>query len=139
MNLTDGYRLKKNRLTTKICAIRETFEESGLLLTNPPAHTVIKDAKTRELWRQRVHDDASQFQVLCDTHQLVPAVDKLIPFANWITPPQERRRYNTHFFLTVLDPSIAAHETTAADGKETVQLDWFTPDQGWHSDDLLSP
>ena len=100
------------------------------MLTHPPAYTVLKDTATREAWRERVHNDASQFKVLCESHKLVPAVDKLIPFANWITPAAERRRYNAHFYLTVLDPSIAVHETTAADGKELVQLDWFTPDQG---------
>ncbi|KAI9485153.1 hypothetical protein BDB00DRAFT_773631, partial [Zychaea mexicana] len=119
-----------SELTSKICAIRETFEESGLLLTHPPAHTVFKDAAAREAWRERVHNDASQFKVLCETYKLVPAVDTLIPFANWITPAVERRRYNTQFFLTVLDPSIAVQETTVADGKELVQLDWFTPEEG---------
>ncbi|KAI9250967.1 hypothetical protein BDA99DRAFT_205797 [Phascolomyces articulosus] len=127
-------------LTNKICAIRETFEESGLLLTHPPAHTVLKDAATREEWRERVHNDASQFKVLCESHKLVPAVDKLIPFANWITPAAERRRYNAQFYLTVLDPSIAVQETTAADGKELVQLDWFTPEQAlsaWREEKIV--
>lgn len=107
------------RLTNKICAIRETFEESGLLLTYPPA-TSIQD---KHVWRERVHNDASQFKVLCETHGLVPAVDRLTPFANWITPGAEKRRYNTHFFLTVWTPDSVAQ----ADGTETVQLDWFSP------------
>lgn len=121
-------------MTHKICAIRETFEESGLLLTHPPAHTVLQDS-VREEWRLKVHEDASQFKVLCETFKLTPAVDKLLPFANWITPEAEKRRYNTHFFLTMLDDAsvtkrIEGEAALAADGKETVQLDWLTPEQG---------
>lgn len=114
-------------MTYKICAIRETFEESGLLLTHPPAYTVLKDTESA-VWRERVHADATQFKILCETHKLQPATDKLLLFANWITPVNEKRRYNTHFFLTVLDPPHRAFY--AADGKELVQLDWFTPKQG---------
>lgn len=93
---------------------------------------MLKDAET---WRQRVHDDASQFKVLCETHQLKPAVDQLLPFANWITPTNEKRRYNTHFYLTVLNEahvdSSGKHAALyAADGKETVQLNWYTPTEG---------
>ncbi|KAG0175922.1 hypothetical protein DFQ29_006802 [Apophysomyces sp. BC1021] len=112
-------------LTSKICAIRETFEESGLLLTDPPASTIPNFDTVA--WRKKVHDDASQFKVMCDAFHLRPAVEHLVPFANWITPVHEKKRYNTQFFLTVLKDKILP---TDADGEETVQLDWFTPEQG---------
>ncbi|KAI9006541.1 hypothetical protein CLU79DRAFT_569907 [Phycomyces nitens] len=123
---------EQNTLTSKICAIRETFEESGLLITNPPAHTV--PGFLPEEWRDVVHKDPSQFKVMCQKYNVKPAVDKLVPFSNWITPTMEKRRYNTQFFLTVLDQTIdEEHKETvkiSADGKETVQLDWFRPGQG---------
>lgn len=121
-------------MTNKICAIRETFEESGLLLSNPPVHT-IKDLDVN-VWRRKVHDDASQFKVMCDKYNIQPAVEKLIPFSNWITPVIEKKRYNTLFFLTVLDEYKTKTEqdlhlnVVAADGKETVQFDWFKPEEG---------
>ncbi|CAO3592444.1 unnamed protein product [Absidia cylindrospora] len=122
---------KENMLTYKICAIRETFEESGLLLTTPPAHTVPE--LDTEVWRHRVHDDASQFKHMCEQYKLQPAVDRLIPFANWITPAFEKKRYDTLFFLTVLHQTVdEQHRETvkvSADGKETVQLDWFNPQE----------
>ncbi|ORX43691.1 hypothetical protein DM01DRAFT_1340649 [Hesseltinella vesiculosa] len=119
-------------LTHKVAAIRETFEESGLLLTHPPAHTVT--GLDINSWRLRVHEDANQFKQLCDQHHLAPAVDRLTPFANWITPAAEKKRFDTQFFLTVLptplDDSQPSESTQAsADGKETVSLDWFTPNE----------
>ncbi|KAI8341897.1 hypothetical protein BC941DRAFT_345926 [Chlamydoabsidia padenii] len=124
----------RSLLTHKICAIRETFEESGLLLTIPPAHT-IPELDTN-VWRHKVHKDASQFKRMCDLYQLEPAVNQLTPFANWITPAFEKKRYNTIFFLTVLQQTVdKEHQETvkiSADGKETVQLDWFDPQQGKH-------
>ncbi|SAM04649.1 hypothetical protein [Absidia glauca] len=119
-------------LTLKICAIRETFEESGLLLTTPPAHTVPE--LDTEVWRHRVHEDASEFKSMCDLYHLQPAVDRLIPFANWITPAFEKKRFNTLFFLTVLQQTVDGQQQetikASADGKETVQMDWFDPQQG---------
>ncbi|KAI9318539.1 hypothetical protein BX666DRAFT_1929075, partial [Dichotomocladium elegans] len=121
-----------DELTYKICAIRETFEESGLLLTHPSSQ-VLRD---KDGWREKVHQDASQFKVLCETHGLLPAVDRLEPFANWITPVAERRRFNTHFFLTVWTPDSPAE----ADGKEMVMLNWLSPAQAlelWHENEIL--
>lgn len=128
---------KKHRrhiLTNKICAIRETFEESGLLLSDPPAHTI--QGLDTNLWRHKVHDDASQFKIMCDQYQIKPAIDTLIPFSIWVTPTMEKKRFNTLFFLTVLDqyPNQTEHDThykaVAADGKETVMFEWLKPEEG---------
>ncbi|KAI8991501.1 hypothetical protein BDF20DRAFT_797878, partial [Mycotypha africana] len=127
-------------LTNKICAIRETFEESGLLLSDPPLTQLTGSSKASFLnslptWRQKVHHDASQFKVMCETFNIRPAVDSLIPFSNWITPVIEKKRYDTMFFLTVLDQYTSAEEEAkhlnlvSADGKETVLFDWFTPEE----------
>lgn len=113
----------------KICAIRETFEESGLLLAD-------KCPRDIHHWRSRVHQDASQFQVMCDELDLTPSVEKLLPFANWITPVKEKKRYNTNFFLTILDQfkTEKEHEDyfnhVMADGTETLSFDWFKPEEG---------
>ncbi|KAI8645571.1 hypothetical protein BD408DRAFT_429553 [Parasitella parasitica] len=120
-------------LTNKICAIRETFEESGLLLSHPPAHTI--KALDANVWRHKVHNNASQFKAMCDTFSIRPAVDKLIPFSNWITPVEEKKRYDTMFFLTVLDEHKTQQEqdlhlnAVSADGTETVLFDWLKPEE----------
>ncbi|KAG2234820.1 hypothetical protein BDF21DRAFT_86313 [Thamnidium elegans] len=130
---TLGSQKERDILTNKICAIRETFEESGLLLSHPPAHTV-KDLDVN-IWRHKVHDDASQFKTMCDQFKIRPAVDTLIHFSTWITPVMEKKRFDTSFFLTVLNqnPTQKEHDSyykaVAADGKETVLFDWFKPEE----------
>ncbi|KAI7899947.1 uncharacterized protein BX663DRAFT_519068 [Cokeromyces recurvatus] len=121
-------------LTNKICAIRETFEESGLLLSNPPAHT-IKDLNIN-IWRDKVHKDAAQFKVMCKTYNIRPATNQLVPFSNWITPIIEKKRYDAHFFLTVLEGYKTKKEQdlhfnfVTADGEETVLFEWLKPEEG---------
>jgi hypothetical protein len=73
---------------------------------------------------------------MCDKFKILPAVDKLVPFSNWITPVHEKKRYNTVFFLTILDQfkTQVEHDNhlklVAADGKETVLFDWYEPEKG---------
>ncbi|RCH82867.1 Nucleoside diphosphate-linked moiety X motif 19, mitochondrial, partial [Rhizopus stolonifer] len=122
---------KEHLLTEKICAIRETFEESGLLLTQPTAQ-ITQD------WRTKVHENASEFQEMCTRYRLKPATDRLTPFANWITPVKEKKRYNTTFFLTVLDQYQTKEEhdhyltDVMADGTETLLFDWLKPEEALH-------
>ncbi|KAG1463586.1 hypothetical protein G6F46_003402 [Rhizopus delemar] len=122
------FKSEQSLLMQKICAIRETFEESGLLLAD-------KCPRDIHHWRSRVHQDASQFQVMCDELDLTPSVEKLLPFANWITPVKEKKRYNTNFFLTILDQfkTEKEHEDyfnhVMADGTETLSFDWFKPEE----------
>ncbi|KAI7867514.1 hypothetical protein BDF14DRAFT_662639 [Spinellus fusiger] len=123
---------KKDILTSKLCAIRETFEECGLLLTHPPASTVVLDTDI-EMWRKKVHADASQFKIMCNHYHILPAVDALFPFSHWITPTHLHKRFTTLFFLTVLQDTFVDHQDMAhvtSDSQETVCLDWFTPEQG---------
>jgi 8-oxo-dGTP pyrophosphatase MutT (NUDIX family) len=49
--------------------------------------------------------------------------EAIVKFSRWITPPQILTRYDTHFFLA--EPPQGA--TPTADGKEIVDLEWFTP------------
>ena len=47
----------------------------------------------------------------------------LVKFSRWITPPQVRIRFDTHFFLAPLPPG----QEPRVDGQEVVDLGWFTP------------
>jgi len=47
----------------------------------------------------------------------------LVKFSRWITPPQVRIRFDTHFFLAPLPPG----QEPRVDGDEVVDLGWFTP------------
>ncbi|KAF9358875.1 hypothetical protein BGX34_008680 [Mortierella sp. NVP85] len=115
-------------LHNAICAIREAFEESGVLVTDPPTELSNDEIK---IWRERVHKDGREFYNLCTSHNLKPAVDRLCHFSSWITPPVEPKRFRTQFYLTVLPWSRESFSDSRvfADGKETTRLDWFTPEE----------
>lgn len=119
-----------------ICAVRETFEECGLLITDPPI--ALKDEQRLPL-RKKVHDDASHFLEYLSTRS-PPACGHLIPFSRWITPANSAKRFDTFFFITFLSCSTSAksaqggvlphHETTpTADNTETTQLVRKSPQQ----------
>ncbi|KAF9947954.1 hypothetical protein BGZ72_010112 [Mortierella alpina] len=113
-------------LHNAICAIREAFEESGVLVCEPP--TELSNDEIR-IWRDKVHNNAQEFYNLCTSHHLKPSVDRLCHFSSWITPPVEAKRFHTQFYLTVLPWSRESFSDSRvfADGKETTKLDWFTP------------
>ncbi|KAG0232644.1 hypothetical protein BGW42_007984 [Actinomortierella wolfii] len=115
-------------LFNMICAIREAFEECGVLVTEPP--TQLSNDEIR-VWRERVHNNGAEFYNLCTSHGLKPAIERLCHFSSWITPPVEPKRFHTQFYLTVLPWSRESFsdERVFADGKETVELVWLTPEE----------
>lgn len=106
----------------RLTAIRETFEEAGVLLAEP----AFEDS---DGWRRRVHADASQFPILCRQAGLQPALERLGYWQRWITPRQEKRRYDAVFYLVVLDRLPAAEH----DRTETVASQWFSPGEALDS------
>jgi 8-oxo-dGTP pyrophosphatase MutT (NUDIX family) len=53
----------------------------------------------------------------------LPAVDELVPFSRWITPPQVKTRFDTWFFLAPLPPGAEPR----VDGSEVVDARWYEP------------
>src|SRR3954454_1771084 len=53
----------------------------------------------------------------------LPDADALIPVSRWITPPQVKIRFDTHFFLAAAPPD----QEPRPDGGETVDARWYTP------------
>ena len=49
--------------------------------------------------------------------------DALVKFSRWITPPEVKIRFDTHFFLAAAPPGQEAR----IDGDECVDFGWFTP------------
>jgi 8-oxo-dGTP pyrophosphatase MutT (NUDIX family) len=92
----------------RVAAIRETWEECGLLLaegTVPPV------------------SPGADFGALVRDAGLRLSVDALLPFAHWITPPHAPKRFDTHFFV-----APAPHgQTACADRGEVVSAVWSRP------------
>jgi 8-oxo-dGTP pyrophosphatase MutT (NUDIX family) len=108
-------------------AIREAFEEVGLLLAYRQDGTPLAfDPEERE--RFAAHRAACQvsnraFFDLLRTERLTLATDRLVYFAHWITPEENPIRFDTRFFAA----PAPAGQSPDPDGKEIVDLRWFTP------------
>jgi len=107
-----------------VCAaVRETFEESGVLLAGPDKASVVDDAARHHVARAAlVARELSMAQFLADA-RLVLRADLLRPWANWVTPEGEPRRYDTRFLLAVLPPGQHADAVTT----EAVDAVWQSP------------
>ena len=116
-------------LALRIAAIREAFEEAGVLLARPAGGgALIDDDRLAALGRRyRADLEAGRLTIgeMAAAEGLELAVDLLVPFARWITPDVMPRRFDTHFFLA---PATDAHFATARhDGGEAVESVWIRP------------
>ncbi|MTD55958.1 NUDIX hydrolase [Amycolatopsis sp. RM579] len=85
-----------------VCAaVREMFEESGVLLAGPDGGVVADAARYADARRALESRDLSLAGFLAGSGLTLRA-DLLRPWAHWVTPVQEKRRYDTRFFLAVL-------------------------------------
>jgi 8-oxo-dGTP pyrophosphatase MutT (NUDIX family) len=122
-----GEGLDATALSFRIAAIRETFEESGILLARLRGSNALIDAKRageiEAVSRAALCDGKTTFlQVLTDNGLLL-ALDELVPYAHWITPEGMPKRFDTWFFLAAAPPEqVGAH-----DGKESTDSIWVSP------------
>ncbi|WP_447008299.1 NUDIX hydrolase [Saccharothrix isguenensis] len=110
--------------TALVCAaVRETFEESGVLLAGPSASSVVADTAGFAAARAAlVARELSLAQFLA-VEGLVLRADLLRPWANWVTPEEEPRRYDTRFFVAVLPEGQRADGATT----EASDAEWQRP------------
>ncbi|KAF1966705.1 hypothetical protein BU23DRAFT_584262 [Bimuria novae-zelandiae CBS 107.79] len=98
----------------KLAAIRETFEESGILLAkkNGRLFTEISEAE-REKGRRAVHAGTTLFPDLLKKWGCQADVDALIPFTRWITPANVKKRFSTQMYLYFLPLNSASPPTNS--------------------------
>jgi 8-oxo-dGTP pyrophosphatase MutT (NUDIX family) len=111
-----------------IAAIRETFEEAGILLGGKTTGNFVSfhDEKVLRKFNDYRHQlNASQITLagIAQKEEILFFPDALIPYAHWITPDFEQKRFNTRFFLAKLPP----HQTPVADAAEFTESLWVTP------------
>jgi 8-oxo-dGTP pyrophosphatase MutT (NUDIX family) len=112
--------------TALVCAaVRETFEESGVLLAGASADDVVADTSGDDWEADRLAllDRSLSFAELLDRRGLVLRADLLRPWAHWITPEVEPRRYDTRFFVAALP----AGQRTRDVGGEADSVVWLKP------------
>jgi 8-oxo-dGTP pyrophosphatase MutT (NUDIX family) len=109
-----------------VCAaVRETFEESGVMLAGPSPDTVVADT-TGEDWEADRHgllDRSVSLAEMLARRGLILRSDLLRPWSRWITPAVEPRRFDTRFFSAALP----AGQRTRDVGGEASAVEWISP------------
>lgn len=112
-----------------VAAVRETFEESGVLLATR-AGRAVTDADLAEPAfveaRQRLasRDERFDWTQWLVEQDLVLDLGALALWAWWVTPEGQHKRFNTRFFAA----RLPASQSAAHDEVETTALRWTTPD-----------
>ncbi|XP_018338289.1 PREDICTED: nucleoside diphosphate-linked moiety X motif 19-like [Trachymyrmex septentrionalis] len=133
------FQSKENELlreiSLRITAIRETFEECGILLcrrkdgdahSSWAEHVSIPEGEL-QTWQNKVHNDATEFLNLCQKLECYPDLWALYEWRNWLGPTYERKikRFNTAFYLACI-PHMPHAEYEAI---EMEDLQWFSPEE----------
>jgi 8-oxo-dGTP pyrophosphatase MutT (NUDIX family) len=109
-----------------VCAaVRETFEESGVLLAGSVTEELVADT-TGDDWetdRQALLDRSLSLAELLARRRLILRSDLLRPWARWITPAAEPRRFDARFFAAALPPGQRTRDV----GGEASAVQWISP------------
>jgi 8-oxo-dGTP pyrophosphatase MutT (NUDIX family) len=119
-------RCDEPRARALVCAaVRETFEESGVLLAGRGADDVLDDVSTDEWEAERAALEAREQSLsdLLTRRRLVLRADLLRPLAHWITPEVEAKRFDTRFFLARMPAGQICREV----GTEADVRQWLRP------------
>lgn len=103
--------LAEDERALRIGAIREVWEETGILLADGPAVSPAP-ARAGQEFREAVAEAGVRIRL-----------DALAHFGHWITPVVEPRRFDTHFFLAAVSRDVVA----VPDGAETLTAEWMSP------------
>ncbi len=109
----------------RIAALREAFEETGILIARRDGAAISGDDANRLApWRTRIENDDSLFLQMIREEGLTLEVRTLHLFARW-RPPQAvaHRRYDTWFFAV----QAPDNQTARADGGEATEVVWTAP------------
>lgn len=112
-----------------LAAIRETFEESGVLLAKRRGEDELIELPGGEagtkwvLARKALHNYELAMSTLAEREDLIFPLERLGYFAHWITPYFESKRFDTHFFVARMPGAQAASH----DAIETTEAEWIRP------------
>lgn len=126
-NLTDGVSDWSTEMRALgAAAIREVFEESGILLAREEGSKDFISAErvdTLQHYRAPLDKREVELATMLQKEKLRLACDKLARFAHWITPEMMPKRFDTHFFLAAVpEGHLGKH-----DGRESVDSIWIRP------------
>ncbi len=99
-----------------VAAVRETFEEAGVLLASTAAAADLSAA------REQLHRGASFAAIAEDIDMKIDSA-ALTPYARWVTPKMESRRFDTRFYVA----AVPEGQNASHDGTETTSAAWLRP------------
>lgn len=121
MGMTEG------GLDYYVAAIRECFEEAGLLLACGADGQLLSLAgeSGTEMghWRSRLHRGEATMAQFCEQFALTLATDRLAYFSRWVTPAIRAKRWDTRFFFAI----APTEQESAHDEVELVEQLWLKP------------
>ena len=119
--------LPHDALDYYVAAVRECFEESGVLLATDAGGDLVRlDAQqgaALAAWRGLLHRNERTLSEMCAQFGLRLALDRLVYLSHWLTPLGRPKRYDTRFFIAEM-PRL---QTAAFDGTEMVEQLWVRP------------
>ncbi|XP_072939879.1 acyl-coenzyme A diphosphatase NUDT19-like [Epargyreus clarus] len=136
----------QRHIALRITAIRETFEELGLLLCSTENRnnrdglwaSVVKDVDLK-YWQSQVTKDPQELFSLCKEYNCYPDIWSLHHWSNWLTPARVPKRFETAFFITALERKPEGIESSP----EVVKTEWANPsnvlDRSCRKEVLLYP
>jgi 8-oxo-dGTP pyrophosphatase MutT (NUDIX family) len=113
-----------------VAAVRECFEEAGVLLAHAGDGHVISfadPAVAERFGRHRKAVDSGEMRLIevCKAERLHIAADQILYFSHWITPAGAPRRYDTRFFVAAAPPE----QEPLHDDRETIANLWVRPEE----------
>jgi 8-oxo-dGTP pyrophosphatase MutT (NUDIX family) len=113
-----------------VCAVRELFEEAGVLLVRDAAQQLLRVDASDTALQERLESTRLTLQAgelsiaeVLQQGEWQPAFDRLVPFSHWITPRSVAARFDTRFFVAELPAGQSAlHDTI-----ETSEGIWLAP------------
>ena len=121
--------IERGGLAYWVAAIREAFEEAGILLAYDAGGRLVslsgESAGRYRAHRQTLDQRHGDFGAIVRCEGLLLAVDRLLYFGHWITPVESPRRYDTRFFLAV----APEQQEVAHDNRETIASIWVRPEE----------
>ena len=109
--------VKHDGLDYYSAAVRELFEESGVLLTKPD-----DVAEGLAAARDALNDGSDNWADFVARNELELQCDRLHYFSHWITPPSQAKRYSTRFFIAAIPTTLDASHC----GGELTDSCWIT-------------